>query len=70
MKTPTHSRRGKQIIDLETGVVEDFKYVNEAKRRSRALKAEGSIVRRLTRKFSERSKASAHRMSFAARWPS
>ena len=52
----THTRKGKQIIDLNTGVVEDHKYVNEAKRRSRALRAAGSNVRRLPRKDNDRAK--------------
>ena len=69
MKQPTHTRRGKQIIDLITGVVEDFKYVNEAKRRSRALKAEGNILRRIPRKFKDRVATGRDRMSFASRWP-
>ncbi len=68
MKEITHTRRGKQIIDLSTGVVEDHKYVNQAKRRSRALQSEGSTVRRIGRKLSERMKTSSHRMSFASRW--
>ncbi len=37
MKQTTHTRKGKQIIDLTTGVVEDFKSVNQAKYRSRAI---------------------------------
>ena len=63
MKQTTHTRKGKQIIDLTTGVVEDFKSVNQAKYRSRAIQmaADNALgrgtVRKLYRKFKERTVA-------------
>ena len=63
MKQATHTRRGHQIIDLATGVVEDHKSVNLAKKRSRALQTLGKdalglgTVRKLPRKFKERVKS-------------
>ena len=67
MKKPTHTRKGKMIIDLATGVVEEFKYVNEAKRRSTLLRKSGSVVRRLSRKLSERHAASSVLMNYVNR---
>ena len=47
MKEVTHTRRGKQVIDLTTGVVEDFKTINAAKGRSKAIQksADGALGR-------------------------
>lgn len=67
MKEVTHTRRGKQIIDLATGVVQDFKFINEAKRASRVIQSTGGTLRRLQRKLADRLKASSVRMGYVDR---
>ena len=65
MKEVTHTRRGKQIIDLTTGVVEDFKTINQAKKRSKAVQMAANktnalgrgTLRIIRRKLTERQKA-------------
>lgn len=63
MKKVTHTRKGKQVIDLGTGEVEDHKTINAAKKRSKAiqLSADGALgrgtLRLIPRKLTERVKA-------------
>jgi len=57
MKEVTHTRRGKQIIDLSTGVVEDHLSLNQAKKRSTAVQKAGGILRKIPRKDKDREKS-------------
>ncbi len=55
MREVTHTRKGKQIINLSTGVVEDFPSINQAKYRSRKLQStSGVVLRKIARKLKDR----------------
>ncbi len=63
MKKPDYTRKGKQIINLDTGVVEDFRTMNLAKKRSRQIQMDADkgclgrgTVRRMPRKVRDRHK--------------
>ncbi len=63
MKKPDYTRKGQQIINLVTGVVEDFKTVNLAKKRSRQIQMDADrdclgrgTLRRMPRKTKDRYK--------------
>jgi hypothetical protein len=63
MKKASWSRKGKTVINLVTGVVEEFKTINQAKKRSHQIQMEvdnglgRGTVRRLSRNYSARLKA-------------
>lgn len=43
---PTHIRKGATITTVATGEVETYKYINQAKRASRRLQLDKSVILR------------------------
>lgn len=62
MKDPEFTRKGKQVINLSTGEVKDFKTINQAKSHSHTLQMEADkglgrgTLRRIARKRKQREK--------------
>lgn len=69
MKQAEYTRKGKQLINLTSGVVENFKRVNQAKRASRGIQMDADralgrgTVRCLSRTQSERNKTNNSQLS-------
>ncbi len=69
MKKAEYTRRGKQLINLTSGVVKDFPRVNQAKRASRGIQMDADemlglgIVRCLPRTHKERIKVDNRQLS-------
>ena len=69
MKQAQYTRKGKQLINLTSGVVENFKRVNQAKRASRGIQMDADMalgrgtVRRLPRTQKERNKTGGRQLS-------
>jgi len=73
MKAAEYMRRGRQLTNLSSGVIEDFKSINAAKRASHGLQHDidgGSLgrgtVRKIARKIKEQLKASSRLMSYSS----